>query len=77
MDPSHYEEDHLVPLELGGDGRDPKNLWPEPHAGKNNSFDKDKVENYLRRQVCSGTMTAEAAQSGIANDWRQYLSVLR
>jgi hypothetical protein len=23
-----YEEDHLISLELGGDGKDPKNLWP-------------------------------------------------
>ena len=27
----HYEEDHLVPLEVGGAPRDPRNLWPEPH----------------------------------------------
>jgi hypothetical protein len=26
--PSHYQEDHLVPLELGGAVRDPLNLWP-------------------------------------------------
>jgi len=26
--PSHYEEDHLISLELGGNPRDPKNLWP-------------------------------------------------
>jgi len=25
-----YEEDHLIPLELGGNPTDPKNLWPEP-----------------------------------------------
>ncbi|MET7980088.1 hypothetical protein ABZW44_45395 [Streptomyces mirabilis] len=30
---SDYEEDHLVPLELGGAPRDPGNLWPEPHYG--------------------------------------------
>src|SRR5216683_2609243 len=27
--PAHYEEDHLVSLELGGHPRDPRNLWPE------------------------------------------------
>ena len=27
--PSHYEEDHLISLELGGNPRDRKNLWPE------------------------------------------------
>lgn len=30
--PSDYEEDHLLPLELGGAPRNPKNLWPEPHS---------------------------------------------
>jgi hypothetical protein len=44
--PHDYEEDHLSSLEIGGAGSDPKNLWPEPHAGKDNSFDKDKVENW-------------------------------
>jgi hypothetical protein len=29
---AHYEEDHLVSLELGGDPRDPANLWPEPYS---------------------------------------------
>jgi len=27
--PAHYEEDHLVSLELGGHPHDPRNLWPE------------------------------------------------
>ena len=25
----HYEEDHLIPLAVGGSPRSPKNLWPE------------------------------------------------
>ena len=29
--PSRYEEDHLIPLELGGHPTSPKKLWPEPH----------------------------------------------
>jgi hypothetical protein len=29
-EPKHYQEDHLVPLELGGAPRDPRNLWPQP-----------------------------------------------
>jgi hypothetical protein len=30
--PSNYEEDHFIPLELGGAPKNPKNLWPEPHT---------------------------------------------
>jgi len=29
---SHYEEDHLIPLGLGGAPSDPRNLWPEPRT---------------------------------------------
>lgn len=29
--PVRFEEDHLIPLALGGAPRDPRNLWPEPH----------------------------------------------
>src|SRR5262245_21264224 len=29
--PRDYQEDHLISLELGGDPRDPRNLWPEPY----------------------------------------------
>jgi hypothetical protein len=71
--PKDYEEDHLISLEIGGDGSDPKNLWPEAHAGKYGSFTKDRVENWLHKQICSGAMTPEEAQKGIATDWRQYI----
>ena len=29
---SHYEEDHVIPLGLGGAPSDPRNLWPEPRT---------------------------------------------
>jgi hypothetical protein len=29
---SDFEEDHLIPLEIGGAPADPRNLWPEPHV---------------------------------------------
>ena len=64
--PSDYEEDHLVPLELGGAPRDPANLWPEP-GERNNP--KDKVENAAKRAVCGGNMQLADAQQAIAADW--------
>ena len=45
-----YEEDHFIPLELGGNPTDPKNLWPEPFDTSipdGGAHAKDKVENYL------------------------------
>jgi hypothetical protein len=72
-----YEEDHLIPLELGGAPRDPKNLWPEPRydAGGSTSADKDTVENALKKKVCAGTMTLATARHIMATDWRQGQSV--
>ena len=32
-----YEEDHLIPLSLGGAPDDPANLWPQPFDGKWNA----------------------------------------
>lgn len=67
-----YEVDHLISLELGG-SNDIKNLWPEPYTGPDNAHEKDKIENYLHAQVCSGKMTLKQAQDGIAKNWKQYL----
>jgi hypothetical protein len=67
-----YEEDHFIPLELGGSPTDPKNLWPEsleasiPDGG---AHAKDKVENYLRAEVCAGSLTLEQAQREMTEDW--------
>ncbi|MFE9881956.1 hypothetical protein [Streptomyces sp. NPDC005784] len=72
---SSYEEDHLVPLELGGAPRDPGNLWPEPYAGTKTATTKDGVETKLKNAVCKGTITLSAARSAIRNNWTTALSV--
>jgi hypothetical protein len=62
----NYEEDHLVPLELGGSPASPQNLWPEPGASPN---PKDSVENAANHAVCDGRMALAAAQRAMAADW--------
>lgn len=69
-----YEEDHLVPLELGGAPRDPKNLWPEPRYGAKPAASKDSVENKLKVAVCDGRVKLDPARSAIATDWTTALS---
>jgi hypothetical protein len=72
-----YEEDHLVPLALGGSPTDPRNLWPEPYETSvpdGGARFKDKVEDYLRVEVCSGNLTLEQAQSAIVRDWYRVYS---
>lgn len=64
-----YEEDHFISLELGGNPTDPRNLWPEPYGPSAGAREKDVVENYLHKQVCSGSMTLQEAQNAIVTDW--------
>lgn len=63
-----YTEDHLVPLELGGAGADPKNLWPQP---RREAQLKDRVEDALHRAVCiTRQLPLARAQREIMHDWR-------
>jgi uncharacterized protein YceK len=66
--PGQYEVDHLVSLELGG-SNDIANLWPEAASPKPGFHEKDKVENYLHSQVCSGAISLKDAQVEIATNW--------
>ena len=73
--PSHYQEDHLVPLELGGAPRDKRNLWPEPNVATLDdgtsigSKQKDALEDALHAEVCRGEIALADAQRSIATDW--------
>jgi hypothetical protein len=60
--PSEYEEDHFIPLELGGAPNNPKNLWPEPQSQSQLS---DPLETQLKRKVCKGLMKLKKARSVI------------
>ncbi|MFH9352940.1 hypothetical protein [Kitasatospora sp. NPDC017646] len=75
-----YEEDHFIPLSLGGNPTDPNNLWPEPRyatgASGLYSTDKDTVEYKLYRAVCNHQVDLVPAQQAIVNDWTTALSVL-
>lgn len=61
-----YEEDHFISLELGGSPDSPQNLWPEPHGSPN---EKDKVENYLHKQICDGAISLQEAQREVMTNW--------
>jgi hypothetical protein len=66
-----YEEDHLIPLALGGAPRDPHNLWPEPrHAADGWTVaQKDQLEVTLQKLVCAGMVPLAEAQAAIADNW--------
>lgn len=61
--PAGYEEDHLMPLELGGSPRDPANLKPIPIV---RAKADDKVEGRLHRELCAGSITLAQAQQQIS-----------
>jgi hypothetical protein len=60
QNPKHYEEDHLISLELGGAPWSKKNLWPEPHS---QSIEADPRENAWHKQVCNGTLTVKSSHA--------------
>ena len=59
-----FEIDHDVSLELGGSNAI-GNLWVEPYFGPYNAHDKDRLENYLHKQVKTGKLTLAQAQDDI------------
>ncbi len=67
--PGEYEVDHLISLELGG-SNSLKNLWPQSYLTQPwNAHVKDKLENELHAEVCSGKVDLPTAQHEIATDW--------
>lgn len=67
--PGEYEVDHLISLELGG-SNSIKNLWPQSYLTQPwNAHVKDKLENELHAEVCSGKIDLPTAQHDISTDW--------
>jgi hypothetical protein len=67
--PKHFEEDHLIPLSIGGNPRDPQNLWPEPRLSEWSASKKDDLEFTLYRMVCRDEISLAEAQHEIASNW--------
>lgn len=71
VDPRLFEEDHRVPLEVGGHPTDEGNLWPEVWESPWGAKVKDRLENAVHAAICSGKMTlAEGQAVFLAPDWR-------
>jgi hypothetical protein len=62
------EVDHLVSLELGGTNAT-ANLFPEAASPSPGSHEKDRLENRLHNDICSGNITVRHAQHLIAGNW--------
>lgn len=62
-----YEVDHLIPLALGG-SNDIANLWPKS-ADYPGFYEKNITGNYLKEEVCRGSIALSVAQERIANNW--------
>lgn len=69
VNPADYEEDHLIPLSLGGSPTDPRNLWPEPWHSVWNAHVKDRLEVLLHKKVCDHSLTLQEAQAMIVANW--------
>ena len=85
VNPSHNEEEHDMPLSLGGHPTDLNNLYPQiRYACKGNEFNcsqedrytpewnadkKDDLERRLQHLVCHGDISLREAQMAIHANW--------
>lgn len=67
--PQAFEEDHLIPLGVGGNPTDHQNVWPQPRKGQWSAAKKDKLENKLHELVCNGNLSLEETQQDISRNW--------
>lgn len=70
-----YQLDHFIPVELGG-SNSMDNLWPQPASPKPGFQEKNQVEQYLYKQVCSGAISLKSAQQQI-RDWQTVYNKIR
>jgi hypothetical protein len=68
-DSTKYEEDHRIPIEVGGHPRDGKNLWPQPYGIAWNARVKNKLELYIQAEVCAGNIKLIDGQAAFQRDW--------
>ena len=71
ISPAYYEEDHLIPISIGGAPHSPKNLWPQPRntITEWSAEKKDRLEFALFKAVCKGEVKLVDAQQDISFNW--------
>lgn len=80
--PRNYEEDHLIPISIGGlsysepeysyiTGREAANLWPEPRSTITqwSAELKDELEYAMWKAVCHHDIGLREAQSAFSTNW--------
>ena len=66
-----YEEDHVLPLSMGGHPTKIDNLTPQLWGGKYGAYAKDIVERKMLRDVCSGKVSlAFGRDIFVTGDWK-------
>ena len=70
MNMRDYEEDHLIPLAVGGNPTSPKNLFPQYFGGPYGARHKDRLELKMHLLVCAGRVSLATAQAAFKEDWR-------
>jgi len=83
--PSHFEEDHFLPLTVGGNPTDSKNLFPQLWHLNVNGYDagaytKDRIEVLINKKICKEEITLQQGQEMLLEDWiatyRKYIGQL-
>lgn len=67
-DANEYVVDHLISVSLGG-SNDLANLWPQRQDPRPGYHEKDRVEQFLKTEVCAGRMSLQEAQKRLADNW--------
>jgi hypothetical protein len=67
--PRDYEEDHLIPLSLGGAPEDEHNLWPQPRNSEWDADKKDQLEFVMYKMLCADEISLTKAQREMATNW--------
>lgn len=66
-----YELDHSISLSCGGHPTDLNNLWLQPWEGTYGAKAKDKLEQQLHKEVCSGKITLDRCQKIFIDGWEK------
>lgn len=69
VDMKDVEEDHLIPLSVGGHPTSSLNLWPQLWDGKYGAHQKDKLEQKIHKEVCSGKLSLIEGQKKFSDNW--------